>query len=1125
MTYSRSLVWKKNSNDRKVLAPHVYEISALAYKGLSLERQDQSILVSGESGAGKTETVKICLNHIASIQRGVEAGTEHAKAFTSPVVQRVLDSNPLLEAFGNAKTTRNDNSSRFGKYIQLQFDGEDLESAGNQGKIIPDCVLAGSLCEVYLLEKSRVVSHNSHAGERTYHIFYQLLAAPEKVKTDIWHGLSRTCNESFNYVGRTDTHAIEGQTDGERFAQTMTSLELIGVKGAAFRALFRSICAVLQLGNIAFVPHPEDSERTTIASTGEFEALSELVGIEPTAFFNAFTQRKIEARGEILTASVTSDRAKEACDALAKEIYDRAFLWLVRQINDATCAEQNYQGTKRSGFGTIGLLDIFGFESFKANGFEQLCINYANEMLQQKFTQDVFTTVMAEYQFEGILLADITYDDNTDVLDLIEGRTGLLAMLNEESIRPNGNDCTFVRKALSTNKNSPCLIAKKIFHELEFGIQHYAGPVIYTAESFVSKNTDIIPSDLKDIAKTSSNEIIAKHLDNDAMMNSDEPHVRHTAVVSTRRPTQTHNWGKSGGRQKSSNIVGVTVWTKFKTQLNLLMGKLGETQTRYIRCIKPNTIKAPLVMEHMPTVEQLRCAGVVAAVTISRSAFPNRLDHQNVLDRFRPLWPKGVERCNEGDFERRKQANVDILLANALKQLELRKGDKNVKAYVNGRTRAYFRAGALEFLETQRLKGLGLCASEIQKVVRGVLRRQEYKRQRAAALKIKAHMRRFVEQRRFAYMRQQAISIQCWYRCVVAKQQVVKMRIFDSATKIQVQWRIHKDFTNLKKNMNAAVVIQRLARGMIQRPKYRRALQNKRDESNMALQLEKMQKQMAEDENRQKKELERERELARKNVEEERQKLFEEERRKMEQELRELRMEKELLHLKNEAARLEAEAAVTRPSTPPIEFETIDPQPASPQSVFEPEVRFVEVVKYVEVEQKHDGPVMTEEQQSLMEESGKIIEFLRNENLKLKKKSEQQRKDFATLKENNLRLMEANTSAGSSFQSLNQHAKQLNGTNQKLLKSVAQYRNKITQLHADMKNRQIYYREIADAYKTETDVRSFYETTMLEIVDIVSVKHCDPAIYKLIMAKAVECAKMSQKVVGDIQRPSDDIEM
>jgi myosin-5 len=485
---------------------------------------NQSILVSGESGAGKTETVKILLGDIANVQKGPHTSNAITQIGDNPIVQKVLDSNPLLEAFGNAQTLRNDNSSRFGKYLQLQFD------CVSEFK----CILAGSTAEVYLLEKSRVTLH--HPEERTFHIFYQLLASDEVTKASIWKGLEDTDNESFCYVGFTKTTHIEGMSDAHRFQQTVEALRVIGVQGDRLLTLWRALCIVLQLGNLEFAICPINSDASVLADEDELQSLSQLMGIDSAKLTKALTIRTVEARSETFSVPLTADKAKESTDAFAKEIYAKTFLWLVRTINDATCAELNYpagtSGTpsnsntkpaatspsslsladtirartagasttpsaispmavKRSSpleFGVIGLLDIFGFETFEVNRFEQLCINYCNEKLQQKFTQDIFRSVQMEYEMEGIALDEITYDDNTDVLDLVEGRMGLLAFLNEECVRPKGSDKTFVYKAESCNKDNPCFVRAKHAQDHEFGIRHYAGVVMYDATNFVVKN-------------------------------------------------------------------------------------------------------------------------------------------------------------------------------------------------------------------------------------------------------------------------------------------------------------------------------------------------------------------------------------------------------------------------------------------------------------------------------------------------------------------------------------------------------------------------------------------------------------------------------------------------------------
>mmetsp|Transcript_10923 Transcript_10923/g.25862 ORF Transcript_10923/g.25862 Transcript_10923/m.25862 type:complete len:1131 (+) Transcript_10923:168-3560(+) len=700
--YARVLVWDNTEGDpRSTVEPHVYETSALCYKGLAFDGMDQSILVSGESGAGKTETVKICMNHMASCQQGPKAtGTE-----MSPIVLRILESNPLLEAFGNAKTSRNDNSSRFGKYIQLQFDMGDKSQQEFRSRTEATCILAGNKCDAYLLEKNRVVTHAPE--ERTYHIFYQIIAAKDKTK--YWSKLAGTTNESFRFVGTACTDTIEKMKDCDHFVNTVETLGKIGVTEEQLMTLMQAVIMVLQLGNITF---SGDDDKSEIVSKKEFADLAELMCVSETDLEASLTERTMKTRNETYKVPLSPDKAREACESFAKEIYARSFLWLVRAINDATAAEINYKSGSMTSFGIIGLLDIFGFESFERNRYEQLCINYCNEKLQAKFTEDIFRSVQDEYEKEGIPLDEITYDDNSDVLRLIEAKTGLLAMLNEECMRPKGSDSTFVQKALSSNKNSPCLFENKM-NRCGFGIHHYAGKVLYDAAGFVESNQDSLPVDLSELSLLSSNEILAKHMTNDACNNFEKKEVTRAAP-----------------KRAKSSITGGTIWTKYKTQLASLMAKLKETKSRYIRCLKPNKPKKPILMEHVGTIEQLRCAGVVAAVTLSRSAFPNRCENDTVRFKFWPLWDKDnfpSKAIDDMTKEEQLKCDVEALLKCCLKPLEEvnPKTGKPITIYVVGKTMAYFKMGVLEFLESHRAAGLQKHAEMIQKIARGFLIRKK----------------------------------------------------------------------------------------------------------------------------------------------------------------------------------------------------------------------------------------------------------------------------------------------------------------------------------------------------------------------------------------------------------------
>lgn len=1081
--YAQSLVWSNNNNSAAItlssteqdepLEPHVYETSSLAYRGLCIHGENQSILVSGESGAGKTETVKILLTDIASVQRGCginhhdhhhlaaedtsssnpdQTSSVSSSSYNSPIVQRVLDSNPLLEAFGNAKTVRNDNSSRFGKYIQLQFDVEDPVQAAYRGRSLPAAVLAGSRCEVYLLEKSRVVHHEP--DERTYHIFYQLLGAPDDVKSAIWEGLADTDQESFSYVGYTDTDTIEGLSDAARFKHTIQSLALVGVTDVTLQTLLRAICIVLQLGNLVFLPEETDDTRTVIDSQDELKALAELIGVSEELLSACLTVRTVTARNEVFKVPLSAIAAKESCDAFAKEIYAKAFLWLVRTINDATCAENNYlEANLNNGeFGLIGLLDIFGFESFGTNRFEQLCINYANEKLQQKFTQDVFRSVQVEYEYEGIELGEITYDDNTDVLDLVEGRMGLIAFLNEECVRPGGSDKGFVSKAAAMNKDNPCFICEKGFAIFQFGVHHYAGRVIYDATSFVTKNTDTLPTDLQECATQSSNSILANELTNDAVSNPFVMPKGTTPVGKTRRKAQPRPSLPQSptGKRPKGNLVAETVWTKFRNQLTLLMVNLKKTRTRYIRCIKPNTLKQPRIMQHVSTVEQLRCAGVVAAVTISRSAFPNRLEHEIVLDRFKALWGKGDYGRAEADLLMLSPMVgltdplvrlAESLLTLALKSMEEDTNGKMTKAFVMGKTRTYFRAGALEYLENERVQCLSRWAVEIQRIGRTFSARSRYSKIRKMIIGTESLVRMMLARRRFSRLKSVAIKVECWYRCICAFRMLVHLRRNRMATLVQNHWRMAMAVTRLKENRSAAITVQAMVRGALQRPKYRVALVEKKEEAKLENQVIALQRKLEEAERRHVEAEKRADEKARKAIED-----FEESTHEV-------------------VERKPAEEKKEEEKSPDVQSET--------SSLTNPD----------EPAEPSPGQ-LSAQQQKLMDESGKMLEYLRKEVFKLRSHNAQMRSDFDLLKDNNQRLMDANASAGASFAALNQHAKQLSRANEKISTDMQTYKQQVQKLSVTQVELKEELKMKQATYVAEVHSRLQYQKALSKIIDV-----------------------------------------
>jgi myosin V len=1028
--FSNVLVWEEHEGDaRKLVPPHVYEVSSLCYKGLAFGGKDQSILVSGESGAGKTETVKIAMNHMASVQRGPvkNAANEEVK-FSDPVVQRVLDSNPLLEAFGNAKTRRNDNSSRFGKYTQLQFDMGSSKSLGAPDRTKANCKLAGSKCDVYLLEKNRISTHDP--AERTYHVFYQVIAAPESQKGHFWAKMKGSTNEDFAYVGTSPCDKIEGMTDAEHMAATVKTLDGIGVNGDKLDTLFRAIIMVLQLGNLTFEKDPKNDERSVIKDKKTFEDCASLMGVSIQDLTDCMTERTMKTRNESYKVPLNAEVAKDSAEALSKEIYAKSFLWLVRAINDATCAENHHPGGAGMTYGIIGLLDIFGFESFVRNRFEQLCINYANEKLQAKFTEDIFRSVQLEYEFEGIPLDEIKYDDNTDVLDLIEGKTGLLAMLNEECVRPKGSDEAFVTKALAANKKSPCLIASKT-NRKAFGIHHYAGKVMYDATDFVTSNQDTLPTDLMDCALKVKNEIVSKHLSNEKCNNLSGGGEE----VSER---------KAAPKRAKSNLVAPTVWAKYKTQLLALMNMLGQTNSRYIRCIKPNTFKKPSLLQHMSTIEQLRCAGVVAAVTLSRSAFPNRMDNKEVRFKFSSNWnrkqyPAAI--TDKMTAEQKLSKECDALLDCALKAREVKEKDgKITKAYVVGKTRSYFRMGALEYLEGNRSKEMGTQALGIQRCIRGWLIRKE-------------------TQMADTYRRKGAIKIQKWWR-----ERSAYMKRRDEARK------------------NRKAMAERMVREEAAREKAEIKAKAAREARIAKEKADAAAKEKAERELREAKEkAEKEAEAKRTTMEKEKKEGFEKNKKK--------KIEKFKTTIKAAETELDSKGKKWD-----LELAALESEAEQAERLRD------EVLEDIAAEEKKIAsiPTLSDKEMKKLADSSEIVAYLRKENKKLRGSTTQLRKDFDTLQENNKRLLEANAYAGASFEALNEQSKKSNSNNSKLMQNLDKYKKQNKKLKEDLRMRQGFY----DA---EAKIRVEYQKAMSQIMEMIQDQCDDAQLVEDILVLALEC--------------------
>nr|CCA16530.1 myosinlike protein putative [Albugo laibachii Nc14] len=685
--------------DRDKLTPHVYATSSAAYKHMIDFEMNQSILVSGESGAGKTETTKIVMNHLASVTGGRKDKT----------IAKVIDVNPLLESFGNARTTRNDNSSRFGKFTQLQFD--------TAGKLI------GAKCQTYLLEKSRVVSIADQ--ERNYHIFYQMLAGFSRQELKEYH-----LDQNYDYMylkGTVDSMQVEGTDDAQLLASTRKSLSLVGLSPDDQRSLFQILSGILHLGEITFADYDENG--SVIANLDQLEYVAKALGLEISRIEDVFCNRSVVTRNERLTVPLDPVMAEENRDGLAKAIYSKLFDWMVLKINEAISTDDDQV------YAHIGVLDIFGFEDFAQNGFEQFCINYANEKLQQKFTLDVFKTVEEEYVREGLKWDHIEYQDNQAILDIIDGKMGIIALMNDHLRQPRGTEEALVNKFrtnLSETGKNPHIRFPKT-KRTQFAINHYAGTVTYESVGFMEKHRDSLQNDLFELVLDSSVDLLTEIFDSVELRSS----------------------GSSAGTPRGKKTNGAkSLGSQFKMSLSYLMDNISSTNVHYIRCIKPNANKSPTEFDKGMVVEQLRSAGVIEAIRITRSGYPSRLTPDELAKRYCIMFPPSLF-----DGTSRKTC-ADFMSA---------VGRKSPLEYQIGKSLIYFKSGVLEELEAMKSDFYYDEATCIQKIVLGFLERRRLERKIRAAILVQSLMRMELERVEYKLQRRAIVSIQrCWRRYLTA---------------------------------------------------------------------------------------------------------------------------------------------------------------------------------------------------------------------------------------------------------------------------------------------------------------------------------------------------------------------
>jgi len=744
------------------LSPHVFAVADAAYRVMINEGISQAILVSGESGAGKTESTKMLMRYLAYMGgRGVTEGRS--------VEQQVLESNPVLEAFGNAKTVRNNNSSRFGKFVELQFD--------KNGRI------SGAAVRTYLLERTRVCQVSD--PERNYHCFYMLCAAPPEDIEKYKLGDPRT----FHYLNQTNCYELDGVSDAEEYLVTRRAMEVVGISPEEQDAIFRVVAAILHLGNVNFAKgnDTDSSKPKDEKAMFHLKMAAELFMCDAKGLEDSLCKRVIVTRDESITKSLDPVAAATNRDALAKTVYSRLFDWLVNKINISIGQDPNSKML-------IGVLDIYGFESFKTNSFEQLCINLTNEKLQQHFNQHVFKMEQEEYKREEIDWSYIDFVDNQDILDLIEKKPGgIIALLDEACMFPRSTHETFSQKLYQTFKNHKRFSKPKL-SRTDFTIGHYAGDVTYQTDWFIDKNKDYV---------------VAEH---QALLSASNCPF----VVGLFPPLPEES-------SKSSKFS--SIGTRFKQQLQSLLETLSSTEPHYIRCVKPNSILKPGIFENQNVLQQLRCGGVMEAIRISCAGYPTRRTFDEFLDRFGILAPGVLD----GSYDE-KTANKMLL-------------DKmGLQGYQIGKTKVFLRAGQMAELDARRSEVLGNSAKIIQRKVRSYIARKEFlalrnasihlqalwrgnltrkiynnMRREAAAVRIQKHVRRYQAQKSYTQLRLSAGVIQAGLRAMDARNEFRFRRQTKAAIIIQAQWRGYSAFVFYKKMNRAAITFQCAWRGKVAR--------------------------------------------------------------------------------------------------------------------------------------------------------------------------------------------------------------------------------------------------------------------------------------------------------------------
>ncbi|XP_049679621.1 unconventional myosin-VIIa isoform X6 [Accipiter gentilis] len=729
------------------MPPHIFAIADNCYFNMQRNNKDQCCIISGESGAGKTESTKLILQFLAAISG------QH-----SWIEQQVLEANPILEAFGNAKTIRNDNSSRFGKYIDIHFN--------KRGAI------EGAKIEQYLLEKSRVCRQAQ--DERNYHVFYCMLRGmtmEQKKKL----GLGKATD--YNYLAMGNCTTCDGRDDSKEYANIRSAMKVLMFTDTENWEISKLLAAILHMGNLQYEARTYDNlDACEVVQSTSLITAASLLEVDPQDVMNCLTSRTIITRGETVSTPLSMEQALDVRDAFVKGIYGRLFVWIVEKINAAIYRppSQELKSVRRS----IGLLDIFGFENFTVNSFEQLCINFANENLQQFFVRHVFKLEQEEYNLENINWQHIEFTDNQDALDMIAIKPmNIISLIDEESKFPKGTDATMLHKLNSQHKLNTNYIPPKNNYETQFGINHFAGIVYYETKGFLEKNRDTLHGDIIQLVHSSKNKFIKQIFQADVAMG---------AETRKRSPTLS---------------------SQFKRSLELLMRTLSVCQPFFVRCIKPNEYKKPMLFDRELCIRQLRYSGMMETIRIRRAGYPIRYTFVEFVDRYRVLMPGVKPAYKQGDLRGTCQRIAEAVLG---------KDDD----WQIGKTKIFLKDHHDMLLEIERDKAITDKVILIQKVVRGFKDRSNFLKVRNSVLMIQRYWRGHNCRKNYGAMRIGFLRLQALYRSRKLHKQyhMARRRIIE----FQARCRGYLVRRAFRHRLWAVLTVQAYARGMIARRLYKR---------------------------------------------------------------------------------------------------------------------------------------------------------------------------------------------------------------------------------------------------------------------------------------------------------------